>query len=263
MMKRLIERCGGRIEDDIFVVEPGCMIISRTRLTEEGLDITNNDPIFSGPMQVKSRECVEDHELEAAFNAKLCYMTAGVDDQKLLERIRSLGHLSVYASHYVTFVVCGVSDEIVKEFVAHGEAKVSRLTSSKCRAQRETLYRVWGHNENEPDKSWSTETQKKFIMKFLELRKEFVEYCGDSRKPDEEMLNMFNLGMKVGAFTFCMSLKDYHKLFIGRIPEHGNEHDVRLVCKKMCQQLHALYPSIISEPSAYETKNNNEKYGIN
>ena len=73
---------------------------------------------------------------------------------------------------------------------------------------------------------------------------------------------MFNLGMKATAFTFCMTIKDYHKLFIGRIPELGNESDIRLICRKMCNILHELYPKIIHPADYYENINNGEKYKV-
>jgi len=79
---------------------------------------------------------------------------------------------------------------------------------------------------------------------------------------NKEIQNMFNIGMKSTAFTFCMSVKDYHKLFIGRMPENGNEYDIRLMCKKMCIMLHELYPKIIKEPNYYENAHNSDKLYI-
>lgn len=249
-MTKLIQECGGVIEDDIFVIEPGCKIIHITQPTE-----------FSGNLFEKFN-VINDNILESIgeFNARLCYLNFKKNSKNITDTIIDLGHLSVYNDIHITFLIAGTSDEIMKEFVAHNEAKVSRLTSSKTTSQNNTLYRVFGNKE-------SIDSQKRFIHKFIDLRNEYVQSVNGTStllQPEVssniEIQNMFNLGTKCSIFTFSMNIKDYHKLFIGRMPENGNEYDVRLLCKKMCISLHELFPKLIKQPEWYEKANNNTKY---
>ena len=240
-MLKLLHECGGTIEDELFVIDPGCKIINMTKPTNfahnlfNKLDITNE----------------YEYESIGEFNARLCYLSFNNKKNNITDTIINLGHLSVYNDIHITFLIVGVSDEVMKEFVAHNEAKVSRLTSSKTNAQKNTLYRVFGSAE-------SIKNQKEFINKFISLRQEYIDNF--KTKEPIEIVNMFNLGTKCSTFTFSMNIKDYHKLFIGRIPENGNEHDVRLICKKMCNSLNEIFPKLIRNCDWYEKANNNTKY---
>ena len=71
-----------------------------------------------------------------------------------------------------------------------------------------------------------------------------------------------NLGCKATALTYTMSLKDFHKLFIGRLPASGNEHEVRDVCGRMCRLLHGRYPLVIRTPEEYAGMAHGEKYKV-
>jgi hypothetical protein len=71
------------------------------------------------------------------------------------------------------------------------------------------------------------------------------------------------------AFTYKMSIKDLHKLFIGRISPHGNEQEVQEVCSMMCDLLHERYPLIIDKSEDYykrntapDTEGNGEKLNV-
>ncbi len=66
-----------------------------------------------------------------------------------------------------------------------------------------------------------------------------------------------------------MSIKDLHKLFIGRISPHGNEQEVQEVCSMMCDLLHERYPLIIDKSEDYykrntapDTEGNGEKLNV-
>ena len=248
-MLKLVYECGGKVEDNLFVTDPGCKIIHITKPTNFANDLFKEFNIAN----------TNEFESIGEFNARLCYLTFNSNKKtNLTDTIIDLGHLSVFNDIHITFLIAGISDEVTKEFVSHNEAKVSRLTSSKTNAQNNTLYRVFG-NDN------SVSIQKKYINKFISLRQEYVDdqysthNISNVREPIE-IINMFNLGTKCSVFTFSMNIKDYHKLFIGRIPEHGNEHDVILICKKMCRLLHELFPKLIREVEWYEKANNNTKY---
>ena len=244
-MLKLLHECEGKVDDELFVTEPGCKIIHITKPTNFAQDLFDKFNISN----------TNDFEAIGEFNARLCYLSFNSETKKTLtDTIINLGHLSVYNDIHITFLIVGVSDEVMKEFVAHNEAKVSRLTSSKTKSQINTLYRVFGSPE-------SVNHQKDFINRFISLRNEYIGHF-DQKEPKEpvEIVNMFNLGTKCSAFTFSMNIKDYHKLFIGRMPENGNEHDVRLICKKMCVTLNKLFPKLIRDCDWYEKVNNNVKY---
>ena len=67
-------------------------------------------------------------------------------------------------------------------------------------------------------------------------------------------------GCKAVALTYTMSLKDFHKFFIGRCPKSGNEIEVRQLAKLMCDILHEEFPVIIKDFETYAGKSNGEKY---
>lgn len=241
-MIQLINDCGGTIEDNLFVTDPGCKIIHITKTT----------PFANELFEKLNIESENEFESIGEFNARLCYLSFNTNN--LTDTLISLGHLSVYNDIHITFLIVGVSDEVMKEFVSHNEAKVSRLTSSKTNKQLETLYRIFGDDK-------SIQIQKEYTQNFIDLRQKYISHFDQKKTP--EIANMFNLGTKASAFTFSMNLKDFHKLFIGRMPENGNENDIRLVCKKMCTVLHDLFPKLIRTFEWYEKTNNNEKYEVN
>jgi thymidylate synthase ThyX len=78
---------------------------------------------------------------------------------------------------------------------------------------------------------------------------------------DRETRNRL-LPSKATALTFTMSLKDYHKTFIGRLSFHGVEEEVRDICERMCDILHEEYPLVIRDSSWYYNRNNVEKYDM-
>ncbi len=243
---RLITESGGIVEDDLFVIKPGCMIIKKTELTSDAIDVFNK---FNIPT-----ESVEQLSYEAGgeFNARLCYLSFKnkESDTNINDTMIELNHLSVYGDIHVGFLIAGISDEVLKEFVSHTEARVSRLTSSKTAAASDTLYRIFGDNN-------TIQNEKQFIKEFITLRNQYLSTSSTSIGTEQK--NMFNLGTKASACTFSMSVKDYHKLFIGRMKEAGNEHDIRLICSMMCEQLHSLYPKIIRDPSYYLGTENGDK----
>jgi thymidylate synthase ThyX len=237
-LKTLITETNGVVEGQ-HVLTPGCKIIRRTAntvFTDKLFDLVNID------------DCRPEYEQNAEFASRLTYLSFRKEENNSEEynrhMVEDLGHLSVYSDYYVTFLIAGVTIETVLELVAHTEAKVSRLTTSKTKAMSETLYRVFGGEEEA-------------IKKFTDLRDSY-------RKSDlfknREIFNMFNLGTKVSALTFAMNLKDFHKFFIGRLPTN-NEVELREIATMMCKQLHELYPLVIRDPSYYIGSNNNEKYG--
>ncbi len=153
----------------------------------------------------------------------------------------------------VTFLLSGVSVETSLELVAHKEAKVARLTSSKTQAMNMPLFRIQG------DDTWH---QKKYLESVLRHRSSF-EAKHQPRKKGHNGNELFNLSLpscKATALCYSMTLKDYHSLFIGRMGSAGNEEEVREVVRSMAHQLHQRFPNYILSPDAYLNFNNAEKY---
>jgi hypothetical protein len=57
-----------------------------------------------------------------------------------------------------------------------------------------------------------------------------------------------------------MNLEDFHKLFLGRIKQSGNEQEVIHITKRMAILLHSKYPQFIQPIEFYLNSNNKEKY---
>jgi thymidylate synthase ThyX len=250
MAKLILETGGVLDESGLFVIKPGCSILNMTTDTEKG-------------EQIYSLFNIDTHrpayEQRAEFKSRITYLSflseaqnASDYNQKMAQEYQ---HLSVHSSTQVEFLIAGVTIETCLEFVAHSEAKVARLTSSKTKAMDETLYRLQGTIEEQ-------EAQKILILDFLKLKKEYenLHHPRSLSPHGTEFTNMLNLCSKVNAFAYSMNLKDFHKLFIGRLSDHGNEQEVQEICVLMCQQLHAQFPLVIRTPEQYYAMNNGVKY---
>ncbi|CAF1249383.1 unnamed protein product [Rotaria magnacalcarata] len=154
----------------------------------------------------------------------------------------------------VTFLLSGISIETSLEFVAHREAKVARLTSSKTNAMNLPLFRVQGTD---------TFKQRLFLANLITERMQFElisQPRSTWRENGNELFNMTSPGCKVTAICYTMTLEDFHQLFIGRMSPSGNEQEVIDVAQRMSTLLHARYPSFIHEPKYYTTCGNASKY---
>lgn len=142
------------------------------------------------------------------------------------------------------------------ELIAHKEAAVARLTTSKTAAMNAPLFRVQGSSE-------STGGSIAYLKLALMARAAF-ERREDPRvkwgKDGVELFNISQAGAKCTALVYTMTISDFHKLFIGRMGEAGNEMEVREVVRLMANALHALYPAHILEPSEYLALGNGAKY---
>lgn len=251
-LSELILSIGGNIEDDIFVTKPGCVILNKNSITQSGQKIYQ---------QFNIDQLRPEYEQIAEFKSRITYLafkdTLSNSKEYNEKMAKEYQHLSVHAATQVELLIAGISLETALELIAHSEAKVGRLTSSKTKAMNKTLYRVQG---TEAEKAY----QKNFIVKFLKLK----ETCEGALNPRElskagdEFTNILNLGSKVTVLTYSMSLKDFHKLFIGRLSSHGNETEVQEICSIMCEQLHRDYPLVIRSVEEYYALNNGEKYKI-
>ena len=242
-MVSMIQQTGGEVKGQ-YVLSPGCGIIEETTITELGKLIFNEMNIDTDTAE---------YEQIAEFNGRLTYLSFRDEKKSSVDfntkMTQELQHLSVYGSISVTFLLVGIALETSLELIAHTEAKVARLTSSATKAMDHPLYVLGGSPEE-------IEAQKKYLEKVDEVSKTCLKLDDKFR----ETCNMLKPGTKATALTYTMVLKDYHKLFIGRLPIQGNEVGVREICERMCRQLSFRYPMVIKTPEEYQGKNNGEKY---
>lgn len=252
-MIKLIIASGGELDDSqTFVIKPGCMILNMTQENAYGIDIYK---LFN--IDVNRPH----YEQRAEFKSRITYLSFPDEPVNSSDYNKKMAqehqHLSVHSSTQIEFLISGVCIETCLEFVAHSEAKVARLTSSKTKAMDDTLYRLQGTDKEK-------DFQKKLILDFIELKKKYESsyHPRTLSQHGTEFTNLLNLCSKVNAFTYAMTLKDYHKLFIGRLSEHGNEQEVQEVCRLMCDQLHEQFPLVIKSRDEYYAMNNGAKYSV-
>lgn len=246
-LRMLIEQTGGQI-DGIFVTKPGCRLVAHTAIDEEAF------PLFAAAgigEPDKKWGWPRHYQMLADLGARLTYLSfreTPDKDNALLRRVaEEMQHLSVFACCHATFLIAGVSVETSMELIAHNEATAARLTTSNTKAMDEPLFRIQGS-------SLEQIRQKAAITAMLGSRD---AGGGMSR----EFRNICSPGAKATALMYTMNLKDYHKLFIGRIPRAGNEAEVREICSRMCEELHVRFPMVIRSPDEYRRMGNGAKYG--
>jgi hypothetical protein len=250
-MIRLIQISGGQLDNtQLFVLKPGCMILNMTQESTQGAEVYK---LFNIDIDKPN------YEQRAEFKSRITYLSfpdEAANAREYNEKMaKEYQHLSVHSSTQIEFLIAGVSIETCLEFVSHSEAKVARLTSSKTKAMDDTLYRLQGS----PDE---IQLQKQLILAFIEMKEKYEQDFKPRSLSSNgtEFVNMLNLCSKVNALTYSMNLKDYHKLFIGRLSNHGNEQEVQEVCTLMCKILHAQFPLVIKTPQEYYDMNNGLKY---
>jgi len=223
-------------------MNPGVIITKQSRLTEKSKEL----------FQLMNIDTTEDEASQhAEFNSRITYLS--FKDEKKSSRkyndamINEYGHLSVYNDEYITFLISGVSVETELEFIAHNEATVARLTSSKTNAQNEPLFRVM--------KDEDTYLQKQLINEQIALKNSYK----DNFK-NQEIFNMNTFGTKAVSFTITMSLKDWHKTMIGRISHHGVELEMIEVMEEVAKKLKKQYPYLIKDIEEYYEMGNAKKY---
>lgn len=242
-MRKLLEFSGAKVIADRYILKAGVKIIKQTKLEPDTSRLFTELGIY----------CLPESIMSAEFNARLTYLNFrhASSNSSYVKRItEDLGHYSIYGDWSVSLLIAGVTDEILKELAAHNEAHISRLTSSNTRVQAETFYVL--------DNDQLIDQQIHFIEEFLQLRSRFEKQIDDF-----ELWNSLNLPVKAGYCVFTMTLKDFHKFFIGRLPVAGNETMLRKVVKEMCLVLNANYPEVIKDPSFYEMSSNLSKLDIN
>lgn len=240
-LKRILDWGGAKIQEGIFVTSPVVKIIKSTQLDRNFSELC---------AELNINPSIPDYLKSSEFNSRLTYLAFPNSPESVHDSfayankmIHEHQHLSVYNDFYVSFLIAGISDETMKELLAHVEHRASRLTSSKTKAQDSTFYRVQGTPAQQ-------QMQKNFINQFLHLRAQ----VNSSELNTTEFANMMNLPTKVCALVYSMSLKDLRKMIAGRLPEFGNETEIREVAKLMQAQLLQNYPVVFSpDPIAQPT----------
>lgn len=248
--KQLIEKSGG-IVNDIFVEDVGVLMTKKPQVTKEALCLFEEMNID------RNRQEAEQH---AEFNSRLTYLSFKNEKSSSKEynkkMIHTFGHRSVYNDEVITFLIAGCSIETMLEFIAHNEATIARLTSSKTNAQNETLYRIR-----------SKGLSKEFVNIQKEMVKTYLKQVASLSEPENdlenEITNVLNLGNKAVSFTISMSIKDWHKTLIGRLSEHGVETEMLEILEKVTDKLKKEYPIFFNTKEEYYEMNNSKKYEEN
>lgn len=237
---KLIEAAGGTVSEDLFVEKAGVIITKVSSITEEAkslFDIMNIDTSNT------------DTEQHAEFNSRITYMSFKEEksDSRQFNKdmVEKHQHLSVYNDEYVTFLIAGVGVETSLEFIAHNEAKIARLTSSKTKSQDHPLYKV---NQKNMD------SQKELIKEQISLKEKYRDII-----EDREIFNINTFGSKAVSFTITMSLKDWHKTLIGRLSNNGVELEMLEIMEVIAKMLKERYP-LINTVEEYYSMGNGEKY---
>lgn len=245
--KMLIEESGGKVQD-IFVEEVGVLLTKKPSVSEKALDLFEK-------LNIDNER--PEYEQHAEFNSRLTYLSFKNNKEsskKYNEKmINEYGHRSVYNDEQVTFLIAGCSIETMLEFIAHNEATIARLTSSKTNAQNETLYRIRTKGLSKK----FIEIQKKMIKTYLS---EVATLSNPETDIEKEITNILNLGNKAVSFTISMSIKDWHKTLIGRLSHHGVETEMLEILEKVVEVLKTEYPIFFKNKEEYYEMNNNKKY---
>jgi thymidylate synthase ThyX len=246
--KKLITKAGG-VVNDVFVEKVGVMLTKKPTLTKQAKELFEE-------MNIDTIDTT-DSEQHAEFNSRITYMAFKSEKTSSKEynekMIKEYGHRSVYNDEVITFLVAGCSLETMFEFVAHNEATVARLTSSKTKAQNNSLYRVRVNKFKEE----FIELQKTMIQQVIKLREENIcAFEGD----EEEVFNVLNFGNKAVSFTISMSVKDWHKILIGRFSSSGVESEFIEILESLSEQLNFEYPQFFNTKEEYYAMSNAKKY---
>lgn len=240
-MIKLVTGTGGLVEDERFVTKPGCLIVAETAI----------DPAANALLDAMGISPGADYARLGELTSRLSYLSfkeAADSATNYLDRVANkMQHMSIFNGTNVTFLIAGISVETSLELIAHHEARVGRLTTSNTAAMDDPLFRLQGS-------PMAQRRQRGEIMRLMDR----VPIAGEER----EFMNMNRPGSKCTAITFTMSLKDFHSFFIGRMPEKGNETEVREVAALMCTQLHERFPIAIREVAAYLSMGNGAKYAL-
>lgn len=215
--KQLVTLSGGKVNNRI-VEKVGVSVLYDYNLTAEGKKIIahfakiRNDDFDKGSM-------TDFHKL-VDFSARITYLSYNKTSAvELRNKLKALGHLSVYDLNGIAVLVAGCSLECILELVSNRVNRSCRMTSSKTQAAIETLY--------------SKQINPIWLEQFLALRADFLEQT----TPDLESGNLFNLSAKCGYAVISMGMRDWNFLLKARLRDEGLEEELREVLTQIQEQL--------------------------
>lgn len=232
-----------------YITTPGIFKLKETRFVEGAAEIMS---VFG--VNQTDIPCNQ----SAEFNSRLCYLQVASSEKLntlVQDMIHKYGHLSVFGDWSVSLLIVGLSDECLKELIAHHEIHTSRLTSSKCSAQADwanLTFRVSG-----------TETQIETQLKALSFAMDAIQRGKDKGNFEGlsmEQVNNLVPACKVSACVATATVKDWHKFIIGRFPVSGNEYQIRDLAHRLAAYFHSEYPdSIFPSMEEYAKMTNKDK----
>ena len=247
----LIRSANGSVADDLYVTKVGVMMTKKSGVTQEARELFDEMNMCS---------TISSTDKHAEFNGRLTYLSfpdkPALSNEYHDKMIHQLGHRSVYNDEMVTFLIAGCSMEIMTEFLAHNEATIARLTSSKTNAQNNTLYRL--RVDGVSDKFVAL--QRRIIKEFQDTRTDNREMIDKSNSIEKEVFNIMSLGCKAVSFTITMSIKDWHKTFIGRFSDSGVESEMIEILDDVINILRVDYPNFFNTKDEYYSMGNGVKY---
>lgn len=149
--------------------------------------------------------------------------------------------------HSVSILITGQAIETSLEFIAHGEAKCARLTSSKTNACNFPMFSVVSG-----DYEMMKAVKRYYMTRTNELK-------------SNETRNMTFPCNKGSFMVYTVKLSDLHNILIGRAKGSGNETQVIEIAHRIISLLHPIYPNFIKDLSYYldKTVTNTSKYNKN
>lgn len=217
--KQIVHAAGGIIRAGSYVAKPGVMLLA----DHEGL--TQNAIKLFVELDVDVDNGTANALAE--FAARLTYCSFD-KDRDPLDSALSAQHYSCLNSSPPVVLFAGHNIETQLELVAHHEFDVARMTSSNTIAMRRPLYS--GLNEMTVDEILNAKPYFNTASNYL---------SANTR-------HLMQPAAKASIMMMSGGLKDWHKLFIGRLKTHGVEPQVHEVVAMAHAEISKRYTGIQS-----------------
>ncbi len=229
IFSKLLQHSGADFKEK-YVNKIGAIVLS----THEGLTEEAKKLFFDLNIDISQGTFLAISE----FNAKLTYLAFNSKTNNYHDlMINKLQHLSPYSLNTPSVLIVGCSIEGSLEIIAHNEAKIARLTSSKTKAMSEPYFYIPEYNSK--------------IIQYIEKTKEELKKLNIN---DLELRNKLFSANKATALSVGMSIKDWHKTIIGRFSPVGVEQEVFEIINLIRNKLQKYYPLIIKDEKYYNDK---------
>lgn len=290
-MTHLTEEAGGQVEDGLFVVKPGVILLyTGQELTEEGARLIER-------MNINTDQPPEKQVAELA--ARLTYFSfpqapeSLAASDKFHDRLRDLGHTSPYRvingyaqDHNAVMLFAGICAETALEVIAN-KGHEGRVSTSRTEAMSSPLFRLDGSEESQAWQrmrikdaleskrktlrlmaekvgySLSSERDildhaKKILRASLKLPNEGALSFADQKRWDDELerFNRQDPGSKALYLVDGKSLQHWGEWFLqGRLKEWATiEAELLEVLIQVADKLHSVFPERIKSADEYMSK---------